>query len=142
LRPYSLTDELDEWELRTLQALSIPRSAAPGGLIFSEGDEGSEMLLVVSGHLRVTKGKSAGTERVLGDIGPGDVIGEVGLLLGRRRSASVFAVDEVQALIIDRAALERLTRHAPRLASKIMLNLSRLLCQRLLDRERSIWQHL
>jgi cAMP-dependent protein kinase regulator len=88
-----------------------PRAFAPGQTAIVEGEEGREAFVVVRGHLRAERGDG----RVLAELGPGALFGEMALVSDAPRAASVRAVDPVQLLVASRDALEKLAKRTPEL---------------------------
>jgi len=74
-------------ELSTVAELFSEKSYSKGTTIFHEGDEGYTFCVVVSGELEVWAGKD--NPRLLDRLGAGEVLGEMALLSGGRRSATV-----------------------------------------------------
>jgi CRP-like cAMP-binding protein len=107
------------------------RRFAPGETIVHQGDRGAEMFVIINGNADVWI--AAGTERHrIAEMRRGDVFGEMGLVRGgTERSADVVAASEVEALAVDERFLQRIQRRYPRIASKVLLNLSRILSDRL-----------
>jgi CRP-like cAMP-binding protein len=64
-------------------------------------------------------------------FGRGDVVGEMGLVRQRPRSADVIAAEDVEYLVLDGRFLRRLRQRYPRIASTVFLNLTRILSDRL-----------
>jgi diguanylate cyclase (GGDEF)-like protein len=90
---------------------------------------------VLSGRVRVVEGITVNAvEMVLGEFGPGEIFGELGVLLQRRRSASVFALERARCLRIPEAdfisALED--------SSEVALALQRILADRIHETDRLI----
>ena len=82
------------------------RSYPPGGEIIRQGDEAHEAFIIASGTCEAFQ--TAGGKRIpLQRMGAGEVFGETVFLAGRRRMASVSAVDAVTVKVITREALER-----------------------------------
>ncbi|MBV9796274.1 MAG: Crp/Fnr family transcriptional regulator [Actinobacteria bacterium] len=84
-------------ELTALEAIghSIRRSA--GQPFFLEGEQGDFALLIRKGHVKVVSGTPP---RVVDVRGPGSIVGELGVISGGDRMASIFAWDEVEALYL------------------------------------------
>lgn len=61
------------------------------------------MLLLLAGHVRITNATPDGREVVIGVRGAGDVIGELAVIDGGRRSATVQALDELDVLVVPAA---------------------------------------
>ena len=75
---------------------------APGELLVEEGDEAAAFFVLCSGEADVIKGLGREGERVLARLAEGDFFGEMALLDGFPRSASVRAVDECECLVLVR----------------------------------------
>ena len=97
---------------------------APGETIIVEGEAGEELFIVRSGEVRVEIGRRKRHE--VARLGPGQFFGEMSLMTGEHRKASVRAVRESEILVIDREALRPVLEEAPELAETI----SRVLAER------------
>jgi hypothetical protein len=97
-----------------------------GEAIVRRGDPGEEMYVILDGSTEVWAGDGAG-RRWLTDLQRGDVFGEMGFVRRSERTADVIAKTDVEVLAIDQRFLERVQRRYPRIASKVFLNLTRLL---------------
>jgi CRP-like cAMP-binding protein len=105
-----------------------------GSTIFREGDAShtSYMLLVLAGEVTVeTADPRGGGQVAISVLGPGNVIGEMGLLDGSPRSATCLASTALQAGGLSRKALERLIQDNPKVGAKFMVGLSKRLAERL-----------
>ncbi len=88
-----------------LGGLHLPRQAhAAGDVIIRENDPGEAAYIIVSGTVRAFRTVDD-NEETLTTMGPGDVFGEMALLLDEPRAASVQALDAVTLLVLDRATL-------------------------------------
>ena len=88
-----------------LGGLHLPRRAhAAGDIIIREGEAGDAAYIIVSGKCRAFR-QAGDVEETLTTMGPGDVFGEMALLLDEPRAASVQAVEPVTLLVLDRATL-------------------------------------
>ena len=95
----------------------------PGEVVFREGEPSRAVLFVRDGEVEVAKAAGAG-EVVLGTVGPGEFVGEMGVVEGRPRSATVRARTAVLGEMVERRAfLDRVSRD-PRLAFGVLLRLS------------------
>ena len=117
-----LDDTLQEAELETLARSVRQRSLKPGDVLIEEGAQGCSLFLLSEGLLEVLKAGAAGPERVA-IIEPGQVVGEMSLLTGEPRSATVRAMaacvvqevgaDSLRSLLVERPAIaEGLSRVA------------------------------
>ena len=99
---------------------------ARGEPIVRRGESGDEMYVIIRGRTEVWAG--SGTQRQqVAELHRGDVFGEMGLVRQEERTADVIAGDDVEVLALDRRFLERIQNRYPRIASKVFLNLTRVL---------------
>lgn len=92
LKSVPLFGELDEEELERFSRVAVPRSYPAGTRVFHEGDESDSCYIVRSGNFRVTREHPDGRAITLARLGPGDIVGELAMLDGEVRSASVETV--------------------------------------------------
>jgi CRP-like cAMP-binding protein len=99
-----------------------------GHRVFSAGDAGSEMYVVIEGQLAASLTTDSGTVRFRTHE-RGDAIGEVGLFHGSR-TADVTAESNVRLLCLTRESLDRIRRRYPRTGARLFANLSEILADR------------
>jgi len=104
-------------ELDRLAAKLSVKSFPRGACLVRQGDTGASMFIVVDGKVNVTVHLRAGEERVA-TLGPGDIVGEMSLLTGARRSATATATRAVSALEIGKPALEEFLVDSPQLVGR------------------------
>ena len=92
-------------ELDILAGNAYRLTGEPGATLIRQGDVGSSMIVLMDGT--VTVSVSPG-DRVLATLGTGEIVGEMSLLTGAPRTATVTADSTVAALEIDRAAMQPL----------------------------------
>jgi uridine kinase len=85
-------------EVSTLLELLDQVALAPGACVFREGDEGDAMYFVLEGEARLRRGQLE-----LRPVGPGDHFGELALLAGSARAASVLAYTDMRLARLSRA---------------------------------------
>ena len=100
-------DVLSAAELDRLAGKVQMRTFPRGVTIVRQGDLGASMFVLVDGKVSVSVHSRSGEERVA-TLGSGDVVGEMSLLTGARRNATVVASRQVSALEITKPALEEL----------------------------------
>jgi CRP-like cAMP-binding protein len=93
---------------------------APREELFHKGDDGAQVYVVVRGKLKVLTTSAAGDDVVFNLHGPGEVIGEVALLAGLPRTASVVALEASELLVVDRRDFMACVRREPELAVKLL----------------------
>jgi CRP-like cAMP-binding protein len=92
-----------------------------GEIVYQQGDIGNVLYIILSGRVRITREDSHG-EILLATLGPGEFFGEMSLLSGGRRSATVTAETDLEVEVITRSVfLEHV--HDP-LAQRVLLGLS------------------
>ena len=115
---------LDELETRHLSG---------GDWLMQQGDAGDALYLLVQGRLQAWAGDGdgeAGAEpKFLGEIVPGDSVGEVSLLTGEPRSASIQAIRDSLLVQINRTMFEKLVQQHPALVLKLASNVASVLHQ-------------
>ncbi|MDE2142349.1 MAG: cyclic nucleotide-binding domain-containing protein [Elusimicrobia bacterium] len=124
LRSLQLFAQLPEERLRSLGELLEPLTVEDGKAFIVEGAKSDGLYYVVSGRARVAKRLGEGGEKDLAFLGPGDCLGEMELLRGGVRSASVYAVGRVELVGLKSAALTAWLDADPALASRFFAGLA------------------
>ena len=96
---------LDSDQIDALAHKANPVVIPAGAVLMEAGDFGISMFVIVSGFVSVSFTDRHGDVHDVADLGPGNVVGEMSLLTGARRSASVTALEEVSALEITKFSL-------------------------------------
>ena len=112
-------------ELERVAQVVVPRSFGAGEVVFKEGDEGSTCYVVRSGRMRAVRAHADGRTITLAHFGPGDIFGEMAMLDGERRSATVESVEDTDAIAILSADMHRLLREYPDISVKLIAALGR-----------------
>jgi hypothetical protein len=118
LRDASLFAGLSGEELYPVAEISEPVHVDAGQAVVREGDPGDALFVVANGKLSVERGGNR-----LREIGPGAAFGELALLDGAPRAASVIAIDSARLLRIPRAEFEALLDESPELARGVIRTL-------------------
>ena len=107
----SLFEQLSERELDAL-AGELEWLCIPGGWeLFHEGDPGDSLFVVVAGRMGVFTADADGRQSLINQIGAGETVGEMALVSGDARSATIVALRDTELLRLERSAFERLTEH-------------------------------
>ena len=112
----------DEARARVAQGARERRFAA-GEMIVREGDHGSSMFVVESGRLGVSAHGSVGQSQRLAVLEPGSAFGEISLLTGEPRTATVRALTEATLVEIDKATLSPVLRDNPSICGMLELTM-------------------
>lgn len=120
LRAVPFLAVLPETELTQLAGQARPRRYRAGATIFHREDPGSMLHVIHSGRVKLTLTSPEGREITVQILGPGNFFGELALLDGGPRSASVVALEPVETLTLDRAPfITTLERH-PEVAGALL----------------------
>jgi len=121
----SLFEGLEPNALVALAQQLVSRKLPKNTIVISEGDATDALYVVVNGRVKVFVSNDEGREITLCTQGPGEYFGELALLDGDGRSASVMTIEPCQFAVIERRAfLECLAAH-PSMATPLIRNLSR-----------------
>lgn len=102
-----------------------PVALAANEVLFLAGDPGDGCYRVESGLLKVSAVSASGAERILGIFGPGSIFGELSMIDGEPRSASMIAIRESKVTFVSRANFDALALAKPELCRSIMTLLTR-----------------
>jgi CRP/FNR family cyclic AMP-dependent transcriptional regulator len=111
-------------ELEPLLTLTRRRRYRRGDVLFHQGDPGHGLHFVITGHLKVVHLRETGEELILSILGPGDVAGEMSLLDGAPRSATVTALEDVETATLSRADFLGLLRRSPETVQGLLATLA------------------
>jgi hypothetical protein len=131
LRRVPLFADLPPQDLLPIAAIASEHAFADADTIAEQGDPGDEMHIIVNGYVMVILREADGHQQVLAVRSAGDVIGEMAVVTGGARMASLAAKGDVRLLSIERRQFESVLRERPETALALM----RVLCERLADRE-------
>ena len=102
-----------------------------GAVLCAEGEPGDAMYIIEKGQVKITKKTIQGDDEELARIGVLAVVGEMTLLDGSARSATVTAIEKTSCYSIDRKAFELLVKQLHPAAFKVIRKLALTLCERL-----------
>ena len=117
--------ELSQRELEQVVSVAIPRSFPKGVRVFHEGDDSDACYIVRSGDLRVTREHSDGRAIALATLSSGDFFGELAMLDGGARSASVETLSDAELLALPAIDMRRVIAAHGEIAAKLIVALTR-----------------
>lgn len=126
--------QLTPSEALTVVSYMIPRKIAMGTTFIAEGDtmDTGYMVLLLEGEVTIESiVVSRHAPVTVNVLGPGSLIGEMGLVDGQARLASCTASTDVRCAILSREALEQLSADSPKTAAKLMFAVSLRVAERL-----------
>jgi CRP/FNR family transcriptional regulator/CRP/FNR family cyclic AMP-dependent transcriptional regulator len=118
LRALPLFSKLSTRHLRQVASLADFVEFAPGDFVIHVGDPGDAFYLIVTGKAEVV-----GKPRARA-LGPGDFFGEMALIDGEPRSASIVATKELHAMKLGRRPFMKLLEQEPRVALALLAELA------------------
>jgi hypothetical protein len=101
----------------------MPKHFDPDAVLFRQGDPSDHVILILSGSADVLR-ETGDDSIVLGTVHAGEFVGEMGVLEGRPRSATVRATESVEAEMIERQGFLDRVSTEPDLARKLLLRMS------------------
>ena len=109
LRRSTLFASLSAEAMGALEAQLTPVSLTSGEVLFKEGDPSDSLYIVISGRLRVfSRAAEDQAERIVADLGHGEIVGEMGLVCDERRSATVVAIRDTNLAKLTEGGLNQL----------------------------------
>ena len=129
LPEHSLLRSLSRDELAEFLKPVHEHKARKGDVILNQGDKSDFLVIILAGKARVTIFSSNGREIVLDYVSAGDVLGEIALLDGGERTASVIATEQLRYVTLARATFERLMKENHNIALRLMRELAQRLRQ-------------
>jgi CRP-like cAMP-binding protein len=118
-------ETLSPRDLEQVAQVAVPRSFRAHQVIFREGDASDTCYVVERGHARAVREHADGRSIALAHFGPGDIFGELAMFDDERRSATVEAIEDVDAIAILGADMRRLLREHADLSYKLVISLGR-----------------
>jgi len=113
LAGHFLFQGLSESQIELLARMAVRRRLPPRCEVFRKGDESQEAYAILSGRLRATSSSPEGREVTLSLMGPGELVGEVAMLCGGRRTLTVETLEPSEPLVIQRRDLNPLLQSHP-----------------------------
>ncbi|MCW1384384.1 Crp/Fnr family transcriptional regulator [Novosphingobium sp. KCTC 2891] len=129
LTSQSLFADCERDELADIIARAQVRAFKAGQPLIAQGDKGDTLYIVLKGLARVSMVAANGREIVLDYAEPGHVLGEIAFLDGGERTASVDAIDPVEALCLSRAAFADIIERHKGLSLRLLKAMARRLRQ-------------
>ena len=125
--PISFVDQLSDAARAELESAARHRHYARGVILFHEDDEGSQVMLLQSGRVKVSVSAPSGREVILHVFDAGELLGEIAAVDGGVRSATVSALTDVDVLVLPQAEfVEFLRRHAEAATALLQLLVAKL----------------
>ena len=104
-------------ELKELVACVSVKSYAAGEVPVHQGDPGDSFYIIKTGKVDVVVEKSPGESAVVATLNPGNIFGEMSLLTGEKRAATVRAIEDSLLILIDKALFAEVMSSKPEIVS-------------------------
>jgi CRP/FNR family transcriptional regulator, cyclic AMP receptor protein len=124
LRRIPLFSSLKSEDLEAINRVSIVKRFCKDHLILLEDEEGDTLFIIIKGKVKVTSISGLGKEVILSILSDGDFFGDMSLLDGKPRSASVIALDDSDIRLIRRSDFLKLLEKHPRIPLKLLEELT------------------
>lgn len=120
VRTSALLRAIPAEEREQIMSLFRARTFSEGEILFREGSEPEGLYLLASGGVRVTaRDPNDGEDVVVADLGPGDVVGEISIVLRRPATGTVIAAYPTVALELSRESFQEAIRRHPRVLTEL-----------------------
>ncbi|QLG88405.1 Crp/Fnr family transcriptional regulator [Chitinibacter bivalviorum] len=123
----SLFCELSYAELAELAQHAQSRLVRAKQIVLAQGERSDEMYAVLHGRLKVMRSNTEGRELTLAILEAGEVFGELAMLDGGPRTATIEALEDCELLVLQRAMVDQYLNAHPR----VMRSMIQTLCERL-----------
>ena len=127
LRSATIFAELPDEALARLAAHGVRRTYRRNQYLWYQGDDGAYLVVVASGLVKVVLSSAQGGEVVLTTHGPGAISGELAVLDGSPRSASVVAAEPTTVLLLSRATVLEVLNRYPSALDALLRSLGNLI---------------
>lgn len=128
---YDLFSNFPEDDRTNILAHCVTKKVRKKEVVISQGDNSRDMYFVLSGHLRVSALSEEGKEVSFGVLGEHAFFGELSLLDGRRRIATVTALEECELLVLGYLQYQQLLKTHPRASNQLLSYLLLSMAERL-----------
>lgn len=127
-------------EVREIIRACDQKSFIAGDLLFRQGDPARALYMLQSGEIEVSARTDFGGDLILAQLGPGAVVGEMALLEGGPRSATVEVLSNCTAFELSQDAFNALRDQKRHAAYKLILNLAATLGDRRRQADARVWE--
>jgi len=124
LRNVPIFADLEEKDLQKIVRLGVRQKYKKGNIVLLEQESGAALFIIVSGKVKVVRMDEDGREVILSMFGPGEFFGEMSLLDGQARSASVVATVRSELFMIHRRDFLESLHEFPLVAISLLAELA------------------
>ena len=124
LKRVPIFSQLDEDELEKIRKLCVTQHYKKDRLILIEEESGNTLFLIQKGRVKVSRMSDDGREVILSILEHGDFFGELSLIDGKVRSASVTAIEDSELLLLRRGDFLTLLEEFPQITISLLKELA------------------
>lgn len=125
LREIPLFSRLDDKALGNLEKAAIRRAYPKNTILISKGDKSDQLFVVLKGKLKVSITDASGKEIIMSLLGAGDYFGEMAMIDGESRSATIVTTQASEVMTISRDDFHRTLMSSPELMFELLKVLAR-----------------
>ena len=123
LREMPFFQDLSDNEVAVVSSVVRKQDFKLGDTIFKESEDGQSLYIIRKGEVKACKTAPDGELFTLTIMKDGDIFGEMSFLDGRPRSATIVAVSDIEAYVIEKKDFETLVDGNPRIIYKLLKNI-------------------
>ena len=125
LEQVTLFSRLSEEELSEIEQQTVRKHYRARTVIIEHGDDASNLYFLLQGRVKIFVLGEDSREIVLGEKGPGGYVGELALLGGGKRTASVATLEDSEFLVLTRHSFDRFLQARPSIALALLRDLAK-----------------
>lgn len=123
MRASRIFKDLGEDVLTDLESEMKLRTVASGETLCRQGEPADSLFVVISGRLRIWLNRVGGGSLFLNEVGPGDSVGEMGVITASPRAADVRAIRDTTVAEMPKEAMEKLLRKYPEVINRLFVRI-------------------
>ncbi|MFC1543141.1 Crp/Fnr family transcriptional regulator [Candidatus Neomarinimicrobiota bacterium] len=124
-------NDLSQKEIREVEHIIHRREYQAGEAIFQQGDPGLGMYIIIQGRVQILDNQNPDNPIIYSELSDGDFFGDLSLVDESNRSASALASVDTRIIAFFRPELKDILTRFPSIGNKILLNLAKVIAQRL-----------
>ena len=124
LRTFPLFADLSDADLVLINKRMVVRKFNKNSLIIFEDDVGNSLFVIIRGRVKISHLSPDGAEAILAILGRGDFFGELSVIDGLGRSATVTSIDDVELMMLRRSDFMEIMERVPKIAITLLKELA------------------
>lgn len=120
----AIFSDLDSQEIEVLKGLLDVKEYVPNEIIYTEGEEGDDLNIIIEGKVRINKRMVEGDQFCISTLKEGDVFGIMSFLDGSRHDATIVSDQKTILMVLSRADFNALYSSNPLIAAKVLKRLA------------------